>query len=191
MRSSLVSTLLCAGALLAGALPVLAQRGPSAQTLPTAASDASPIPPDSNSATEHTLALDGKALRYTATAGTLLINDEEEKPYGSIFYVAYTLGDVTDVRTRPVTFLYNGGPGSASVWLHMGSVGPVRVVTGEPRGYRLRSLPVGPEPVQPAGQDRLGVCGCAGYRLLSPRRQGHHPQLRRNGPGRASLPQIH
>ena len=70
-------------------------------------------------------------VAYTATAGKLLIHDDEEKPYGSIFYVAYTL-DGVPTATRPVTFLYNGGPGSATIWLHMGSVGPVRVETASP-----------------------------------------------------------
>ncbi len=74
----------------------------------------------------------GKNYKYTAVAGTLLINNDDAKPYASVFYVAYTLDGVIDLRTRPVTFLYNGGPGSASLWLHMGSVGPVRVVTASP-----------------------------------------------------------
>jgi carboxypeptidase C (cathepsin A) len=90
------------------------------------------VPPETSSVTDHELMLDGKTLHYTATAGTLLINDEEEKPYGSIFYVGYTLAGVSDSRTRPVTFLYNGGPGSASVPLHMALVGPVRVLTSSP-----------------------------------------------------------
>ena len=77
------------------------------------------------------MTLDGKTIHYTATAGTLLIRDDEEKPYGSIFYIAYTQ-DGADPKTRPVTFLYNGGPGSATLWLHMGSVGPVRVTTSSP-----------------------------------------------------------
>jgi carboxypeptidase C (cathepsin A) len=92
-----------------------------------------PIPPEKSSVTHHDLNLDGKALHYTATAGTLLIRDgEDDHPYGSIFYVAYTL-DGEDANTRPVTFLYNGGPGSATIWLHMGSVGPVRVETDSPK----------------------------------------------------------
>ena len=91
-----------------------------------------PVPPEKNSVTEHELALDGKTVRYAATAGNLLIDGDEEQPNGSIFYVAYTMDGVTDARTRPVTFLYNGGPGSASMWLHMGAVGPVRVVTSSP-----------------------------------------------------------
>jgi carboxypeptidase C (cathepsin A) len=87
-------------------------------------------PVEHTSVTHHDLALAGRTIHYTATAGTLLIRDEEDKPYGSIFYVAYTV-DGADAK-RPLTFLYNGGPGSASLWLHMGSVGPMRVVTASP-----------------------------------------------------------
>ncbi len=91
------------------------------------------IPPERTVATHHDLNIEGKSLRYTATAGTLLIRDgEDEHPYGSIFYVAYTL-DGADPNSRPVTFLYNGGPGSSTIWLHMGSVGPVRVETDSPK----------------------------------------------------------
>jgi carboxypeptidase C (cathepsin A) len=110
---------------------VLAQRGPGAQPMPAAASESTPIPPETTSVTEHDFTLNGKPIHYTATAGTLLIGDDEDKPYGSIFYVAYTLGG-PDSHTRPLTFLYNGGPGSASVPLHMASVGPVRVLTASP-----------------------------------------------------------
>jgi carboxypeptidase C (cathepsin A) len=92
----------------------------------------SPIPAETSAVTHHELSLDGRTIRYTATAGTLLINGDDNKPFGSVFYVAYTQEGVTDFRTRPLTFLYNGGPGSASLWLHMGSVGPVRVVTDSP-----------------------------------------------------------
>ncbi len=99
-----------------------------------------PVPPEKTSVTHHDLTLEGKPLHYTATAGTLLIRNDEDKPYGSIFYVTYTL-DGADPKTRPVTFLYNGGPGSASLWLHMGSVGPVRVVTASPAA-------TGPAPYQ-------------------------------------------
>jgi carboxypeptidase C (cathepsin A) len=91
-----------------------------------------PVPPETTSVTHHEMSLNGQAIHYTATAGNLIIKDEQEKPYGSIFYVAYTQ-DGADTRTRPVTFLYNGGPGSATLWLHMGSVGPVRVLTDSPR----------------------------------------------------------
>jgi carboxypeptidase C (cathepsin A) len=90
-----------------------------------------PIPPEKPSVTRHEMNLGGRALHYTATAGTLIIRDEEDKPYGSMFYVAYTL-DGAEARTRPVSFLYNGGPGSASLWLHMGSFSPVRIATDSP-----------------------------------------------------------
>lgn len=128
-----------AAALLFAAFPAFAQRGGA--PAPAAPAETIPVPPENASVTDHELTLDGKALHYSAAAGNLLINDEEDKPYGSIFYVAYTLGGVTDPRTRPVTFLYNGGPGSASLWLHMGSVGPVRILTSSPEA-------TGPGPYQ-------------------------------------------
>jgi carboxypeptidase C (cathepsin A) len=91
-----------------------------------------PVPPERSSVTHHELTLGGKTLHYTATAGTLLIRDEEDKPYGSMFYVAYTL-DGAPANSRPVSFLYNGGPGSATLWLHMGSFSPVRIQTDSPK----------------------------------------------------------
>ena len=78
--------------------------------------------------TRHTATIGGRPLAYTATAGTLTLRDDEGKPTASMFYVAYTTGD----PHRPVTFFYNGGPGSSTLWLHMGSVGPVRVQTDSP-----------------------------------------------------------
>ena len=90
-----------------------------------------PIPPESSSVTKHDWTANGQTIHYTATAGNLLIKDDKDKVNGSIFYVAYT-EDGADVKTRPVTFFYNGGPGSATIWLHMGSFGPVRVVTQSP-----------------------------------------------------------
>ncbi len=82
-------------------------------------------------ATHHTATIDGKAIGYTATAGTLTIRDDEGRPTASMFYVAYT-ADAAKGANRPVTFFYNGGPGSSSYWLHMGSFGPVRVRTSAP-----------------------------------------------------------
>jgi carboxypeptidase C (cathepsin A) len=90
-----------------------------------------PIPPEKTVGTHHEMTLAGKTLKYTATAGTLIIRDEEDKPYGNIFYVAYTL-EGAEAKSRPVSFLYNGGPGSASLWLHMGSFSPVRIETDSP-----------------------------------------------------------
>ena len=111
------------------ALPPLAQ----AAEAPAAASAAAPAeaaPKEESAVTHHSLTLNGETIKYTATAGTLLLKDDKDEPTASVFYVAYTQ-DGADLSHRPVTFLYNGGPGSASIWLHMGSVGPVRVETAD------------------------------------------------------------
>ena len=91
-----------------------------------------PVPPESAVVTHHEWKAAGTPVAYTATAGNLVIHDDDDKPYGSVFYVAYTKDGVADAGTRPITFLYNGGPGAATIWLHMGSVGPMRVVTSSP-----------------------------------------------------------
>lgn len=88
-------------------------------------------PPETAAVTRHDLQVGGRIVHYTATAGNLLIADDKEKPNASIFYAAYT-EDGVDAHTRPVTFFYNGGPGAATIWLHMGSFGPVRVITSSP-----------------------------------------------------------
>jgi len=88
-------------------------------------------PTEQSTVTEHTLALNGETIHYTATAGNLLIRDAKNKPNGSMFYVAYTEDGVA-AQDRPVTFLYNGGPGSSTIWLHMGSFGPMRIETASP-----------------------------------------------------------
>jgi len=77
--------------------------------------------------TKHTARINGQEISYTAKAGTILLRDEEEKPTASIFYIAYTRDGVSDLRTRPITFAFNGGPGSSSVWMHLGFLGPRRV----------------------------------------------------------------
>jgi carboxypeptidase C (cathepsin A) len=90
-----------------------------------------PIPPETSSVTKHDWTAGGRTVHYTATAGNLLIHDDQDKVNGSIFYVAYT-EDGVEAKARPVTFFYNGGPGAATIWLHMGSLGPVRVITQSP-----------------------------------------------------------
>lgn len=77
--------------------------------------------------THHTVSLDGRILHYTATAGRLPIKEAAGKTDALMFYVAYTL-DNADASRRPLTFAFNGGPGSASIWLHMGALGPRKVV---------------------------------------------------------------
>jgi carboxypeptidase C (cathepsin A) len=74
----------------------------------------------------HVITLHGKHLSYQATAGYQPLNDAAGKPLANIFYTAYTL-PTADHQKRPITFFFNGGPGSASIWLHIGAFGPVRV----------------------------------------------------------------
>ena len=91
--------------------------------------------------TSHSVTVKGQKIDYKATAGTLTIRDEDGKPTASVFYVAYT---AKPGAHRPVTFLYNGGPGSASLWLHMGSFGPVRVRTTSPEATGPAPYTYGP-----------------------------------------------
>ncbi|QNA91097.1 peptidase S10 [Massilia sp. Dwa41.01b] len=78
------------------------------------------------------MTLDGKQLDYTASAGHLTATDlQTGQPAVSFFYVAYTAG-AQPATQRPVTFFYNGGPGSASIWLHLGAFGPRRLATNFP-----------------------------------------------------------
>ncbi len=78
--------------------------------------------------TTHTVTIDGQTIEYTATAGHMVIKEEEGKKQASFFSISYVRNDVTDRRHRPVVFSFNGGPGSSSVWLHLGAFGPRRVV---------------------------------------------------------------
>ena len=79
------------------------------------------------SVTHHQISVDGKVLKYTATAGRLPIKRGDGRIEAEMFYVAYTL-DGQEAAKRPLTFAFNGGPGSASIWLHMGALGPRKVV---------------------------------------------------------------
>jgi len=79
------------------------------------------------SSTSHGVRIDGAAVQYTATAGTLMLKDAKGNPTAGMFFVAYVREGTQDLRARPITFCYNGGPGAATIWLHMGSFGPRRV----------------------------------------------------------------
>ena len=103
-----------------GAPPDAPQRPQAAGQYETASAVA-----DEPSQTRHVLRLDGRDLAYTATAGTLPIRLDEGKVAARMFFVAYTK-DGEDAKRRPIAFLYNGGPGSATIWLHMGSFAPRR-----------------------------------------------------------------
>lgn len=100
-------------------------------SMPGAAPVAPPAAPSAAkpfSVTKHTITLDGKVIPYTATVGELTVLKSDEKPGAAMFFAAYTRDDAKDKATRPVTFLFNGGPGSSTLWLHLGGLGPKRVV---------------------------------------------------------------
>ena len=82
---------------------------------------------DKVSVTKHSAKINGKEIKYTATAGKLVMKDDEGKPKALVFFIAYTKNGVDDLSQRPITFAFNGGPGSSSVWLHLGMLGPQRV----------------------------------------------------------------
>ncbi len=77
--------------------------------------------------THGSIEVGGKTIHYTATAGTIILRNKKNQPTGSMFYVAYTRDGVRNLAHRPVTFLYNGGPGASSNWLTMSGLGPYRV----------------------------------------------------------------
>jgi len=87
--------------------------------------------------THHRLTVAGKAIPYVATASTIDLKNDKDEVIGRMFYVGYT-AEEADVSARPVTFVFNGGPGSSTIWLHMGSFGPMRVETSEAASTRRR-----------------------------------------------------
>lgn len=133
--------------ILGSTLPALAQEHPpqaeaASEQRQQRAGVLSLLPADA--VTEHTLDARSGKIAYTATAGTLPIFDQSGERKASIFYTAYVVRDA-DKASRPVTFVFNGGPGAASVYLHLGVVGP-KVLDFGPSGRdgaaaRLRDNP--------------------------------------------------
>ena len=96
---------------------------------------------EESSSTDHTLRIGSQTIAYRATASTTLLKSDKDEPVASIFSIAYVKSDTKDASQRPIAFIYNGGPGSASVWLHIGAFGPRRVVT-------QNAAPTGPGPYE-------------------------------------------
>ena len=86
------------------------------------------------SVTEHELKIGETTLKYRATAGTMPLKDEAGKARANFFFVAYEKFADEPLDKRPITFVFNGGPGAAAIWLHMGTAGPKRVELS-PEGY--------------------------------------------------------
>src|SRR5947209_2801242 len=95
---------------------------------------------DKLSVTHHEIKLGEQVLKYEATVGTMAMKDEAGKPRANMFFVAYRKepGEDFDPAKRPITFVFNGGPGAAAVWLHLGAVGPQTVKLDD------EGIPVGP-----------------------------------------------
>lgn len=122
MKKHLILLWVCAAVPLAAAAPP-ATNAPAATNSLAAIPDASHRPVR----TTNSVTIAGERVNYTAETGMLPILKEDGSSRASVFYVAYTRHNVTNVAARPVTFCFNGGPGSASVWLHLGALGPRRV----------------------------------------------------------------
>lgn len=145
-RFNLAAVLLCFSlAIGLRAAPASGQKKPDSAKMPAAEKkpeekkeEAKPNdskePHDELSVTTNTVTIEGKSVKYRATAGTIVMKDEEGKPHVSFFFVAYTSLENTNASDRPITFSFNGGPGSSSVWLHMGLLGPRRVFLKEDGG---------------------------------------------------------
>src|SRR5580658_4260528 len=132
--------------LLTGQSTRVAAQEPSKDAKPPATADAKA--PDANPPKEetwpsdHTTKINGQAIAYKATASTTLLKDDKGEPTALIYSTAYTRSDAKDFSQRPIAFVYNGGPGSSSIWLHMGAFGPRRVVNANagftpPAPYKL------------------------------------------------------
>src|SRR5262245_915001 len=118
-------TLLLCAALVLAATPALAADKP-----PAKGADKGPAKKDSTEApaeTHHQITANGKPLRYTVTTGKIPLKSDTGETEAEIFFMAYTLDGVSNPASRPLMFSFNGGPGSASVWLHLGALGPKRV----------------------------------------------------------------
>ncbi len=98
------------------------------------------IPVDTTVITKHNTTVKGQTFSYTATTGTQPVWDKEGNPTATLFYTYYTRDKVKDRASRPIIFSFNGGPGSASVWMHVAYTGP-RILKIDEEGY----------PVQPYG----------------------------------------
>jgi carboxypeptidase C (cathepsin A) len=128
--------------LLVGQAICLATQAPEKEVKSGEAKGEAAPPKEETSISDHTIAIAGQTIPYKATAATILLKDEKGETNASLFSIAYTRSDVKDLDRRPIAFLYNGGPGSSSIWLHMGAFGPKRVITVDtqatpPAPYKL------------------------------------------------------
>ncbi len=143
---AIVTILLCAPALLAATVaPSPSQTATATRAAPSpqsqTAEQAAPSPKrqDNLSVTHHSIKIAGKEIPYTATAGLMPLKNEAGKLQAEIFFVAYTRDD-QPAADRPIMFAFNGGPGAATIWLHLAALGPRRVVLAQ-GGTKLPARP--------------------------------------------------
>jgi carboxypeptidase C (cathepsin A) len=138
MPTSRFIALLILAAALPATTPAQQRRQPQRGAEPQRDSTAKPAPNAEASpsddkvqrvVTQHSVVIGGQRIDYDATVGDIILRDSVDEPIGALYFTAYTRRGVTDPSRRPITFAYNGGPGSSSVWVHMGAFGPKRVVT--------------------------------------------------------------
>lgn len=129
MKQKIAALLLIAAA---GTAAALGQDKPAEKPADKPAADAAKKDPPKpeQSVTQHSIVMGGLTIAYTATAGTLIVRNGKDEPWASMGYVAYVKKDAAPAR-RPIMFAFNGGPGSSSLWLHMGALGPRRVVVAD------------------------------------------------------------
>jgi carboxypeptidase C (cathepsin A) len=127
MRLAAVTCILA----LAIAIPARAAEPGEGRKVPHAAAEAPAAPAvevPKPSVTRHQIRAAGRIIKYTATAGWLPLQSEAGKPQATIFFIAYTADGERDPSRRPIAFAFNGGPGASSIWLHVGGIGPKRVL---------------------------------------------------------------
>ncbi|MGH9412202.1 MAG: S10 family peptidase [Terriglobales bacterium] len=128
-------------ALLVAALPLGIAAQQPAHPGAAAAAKSSKAPKERAEVSHASVTIDGQTIQYTATAGTLLLYNKDQKPTASVFYIAYTKDGVSDPATRPVMFAYNGGPGGASALVDIGGFGPRRVDFPKPGDFAAYAPP--------------------------------------------------
>ena len=130
--------------------------------------------PDKNVVTDHTTTIKGQRIAYKATTGTMPVWDEEGKCIAGLFYTYYERSDVKEKATRPLVISFNGGPGSASVWMHIAYTGP-RLLNIDDEGY----------PVQPYGikENPYSILDVADIVFINPVNTGYSRAVSKDIPG--------
>jgi len=156
-------------ALLLLPVPSLAAEAATPAAEPAKATELAKEPEARSSRTQHQVRIGDQLIRYTATVGWLIMKDDAGKPIARFGYTAYTRDGVTDPARRPIMFAYNGGPGSSSIWLHMGILGPRRVVVNDP-GYA-------PPPPTPRVANEFSVLDVTDLVMVDPVGTGYSKPL--------------